>query len=285
MLETRRFDDADAFLDLAGPFLRGREPEHMLTLGSVETIRQLGGRVTAGALVAVLRRGTVVATGTWSGPWELVVSEVDDPRAIEALVEAFADDPLPGVHAPTEHVDRFVASWTTRNGGTARRILRERIHALERVTAPAGVPGALRRANPADRNVLIDWMQAFDVESFGAEAGRRDVAALADELVASSHRKGWVWDDAGPVSTASTTGATPNGIRVGAVYTPPERRGRGYATACVAAVSQAELDAGRRWCFLFTDLANPISNRIYRRIGYEPVRDVDIYRFDRTQAG
>jgi predicted GNAT family acetyltransferase len=152
------------------------------------------------------------------------------------------------------------------------------------VTAPTGVPGALRRAKPADRDLLIQWMHAFDVESFGPEAGRRDVAALADELVASGHRKGWVWDDGGPVSTASTTGQTPNGIRVGAVYTPPEHRGQGYATACVAAVSQAELDVGRRWCFLFTDLANPISNRIYRRIGYEPVRDVDIYRFDGAPA-
>ena len=285
MLETRRVDDANAFLDLAGPFLRAREPEHMLTLGSVDTLRRLGGRVTVGGLVAVLDRGAVVATGAWTGPWELVVSEVDDPRAIDALVEAFAGDPLPGVHAPVEHADAFVETWTARAGGTARRILRERIHALERVTAPSGVPGALRRATPADRDLLARWMHGFNVESFGSNAGRRDVDALADELVASSHRRGWVWDDGGAVSTASTTGETPNGIRVGAVYTPPEHRGRGYATACVAAVSQAELDAGRRWCFLFTDLANPVSNRIYRRIGYEPVRDVDIFRFDRAPTG
>ena len=63
------------------------------------------------------------------------------------------------------------------------------------------------------------------------------------------------------------------------MYTPPEFRGRGYASACVAAASQAQLDAGRRFCFLFTDLANATSNHIYQEIGYEPVRDVEVYRF------
>ncbi len=285
MIETRRFHDADAFLEVARPFLEAREPEHMLTLGSLATIRTLGGQVTEGALVVAVRGGEVVATGVSTGPWELIVSEVDDPRAIPALVEALGGDPLPGVHAPVEHAGAFVEGWTARTGGTARRILRERIHALERVTPPHDVPGHLRRAQPDDREVLIDWMAAFDRESFGAEAGRRNVTALADEMIQAPFRTGYLWDDGGPVSTACTAGTTPHGVRNGAVYTPPERRGRGYASACVATISQLELDAGRRWCFLFTDLANPTSNRIYRRIGYEPVRDVDIYRFEPAVAG
>jgi predicted GNAT family acetyltransferase len=70
-------------------------------------------------------------------------------------------------------------------------------------------------------------------------------------------------------------------VRIGPVYTPPEARNRGYASALVAAISQAQLDAGRRFCFLFTDLANPTANHIYQAIGYEPVRDVDMWRHDR----
>jgi hypothetical protein len=42
-------------------------------------------------------------------------------------------------------------------------------------------------------------------------------------------------------------------------------------------VSVALLDSGRRYCLLFTDLANPTSNQIYRQIGYWPVCDVDLY--------
>ncbi|HJW22008.1 MAG TPA: GNAT family N-acetyltransferase, partial [Candidatus Limnocylindrales bacterium] len=75
-------------------------------------------------------------------------------------------------------------------------------------------------------------------------------------------------------------GLTPNGIRVGPVYTPPELRGRGYASNLVAGVSQLQLDAGRTFVFLFTDLANPTANKIYQEIGYEPVNDVDEYEFD-----
>ena len=69
-------------------------------------------------------------------------------------------------------------------------------------------------------------------------------------------------------------------MRVGPVYTPPELRGRGYATTLTAAVSQDQLDQGRRFVTLFTDLANPTSNRIYQAIGYRPVRDVDVVAFE-----
>ena len=82
-----------------------------------------------------------------------------------------------------------------------------------------------------------------------------------------------------PVSLAGFGSRTPNGIRVGPVYTPPERRGNGYASALVGRMTAALLEAGHRFCFLFTDLANPTSNGIYQRIGYEAVTDVDQYAF------
>jgi predicted GNAT family acetyltransferase len=68
-------------------------------------------------------------------------------------------------------------------------------------------------------------------------------------------------------------------MRIGPVYTPPALRKRGYASALTAALSQELLDSGRKFCFLFTDLANPTSNRIYQQIGYQAVCDVDEYRF------
>ena len=73
---------------------------------------------------------------------------------------------------------------------------------------------------------------------------------------------------------AAAVETTPNGTRVGYVYTPPSFRGRGYASATVASLSQQLLDGRRRFCFLYTDLANPTSNAIYQRIGYQPVAEV-----------
>ena len=78
---------------------------------------------------------------------------------------------------------------------------------------------------------------------------------------------------------AGVGGLTPHGIRIGPVYTPPELRGHGYASNLVAGVTQRQLDAGRDYVFLFTDLANPTSNKIYQDIGYQPVNDIDEWDF------
>ena len=77
---------------------------------------------------------------------------------------------------------------------------------------------------------------------------------------------------------AGWSGPTAHGIRVNAVYTPVELRGQGYASATVAALSQLLLDRGYRFCCLYTDLSNPTSNAIYKRIGYDPVTDSSVYR-------
>jgi len=89
-----------------------------------------------------------------------------------------------------------------------------------------------------------------------------------------------IWSHKGnPVSMAGYSGPTTNGIRIGAVYTPPTQRKKGYASACVAGLSQYLLDLGFQFCFLFTDLMNPTSNHIYQQIGYQAVSDVDTFEF------
>ena len=70
-------------------------------------------------------------------------------------------------------------------------------------------------------------------------------------------------------------------MRIGPVYTPPADRGRGYASNLVAATSQDVLDRGRRFCFLFTNVANPTSNKIYQALGYAVVCDVEQVHFAR----
>jgi hypothetical protein len=153
--------------------------------------------------------------------------------------------------------------------------MRLRIYELRRVTPPRYSPGWLRPAGEKDSSLVVGWMEAFNQEAApnnpppDPEATRR---RIADGSI-------FLWDDNGPVSMALKTRPTQHGISVGAVYTPPEHRRRGYATSCVAVLSQQLLDAGFDYCTLFTDLSNPTSNDIYQQIGYRSVCDFREIKF------
>ncbi|HZD86636.1 MAG TPA: GNAT family N-acetyltransferase, partial [Gaiellaceae bacterium] len=168
--------------------------------------------------------------------------------------------------------------WSAFSGAAARTTMRQGIYELERVEEPPQPPGGVRVADERDRGLVVRWFEAFADEVVHEDAPGRDQAARAVDRRYSVATSGFLlWEDGGAVvSLAGWGGPTPNGIRIGPVYTPPELRGRGYATALTAELSQQLLDGrllagGRRFCFLYTDLANPTSNAIYERIGYRRV--------------
>lgn len=85
------------------------------------------------------------------------------------------------------------------------------------------------------------------------------------------------WDDDGgqerPVSYAGHTVPAHGVQRIGPVYTPPDHRGRGCASACTAAVAAGLRERGAAEVCLYTDVVNPTSNKIYQAIGFEPLHD------------
>jgi predicted GNAT family acetyltransferase len=188
---------------------------------------------------------------------------------------------LPGVQGPVEVVRAFVEELRARGGPPAHLDVSERIFRLTEVIPPRPVAGFARAPVAADRDRIAEWVWAFQIEALGDD-DREGAELAADRWMAGRGRRLTVWEDGGAiVSLVGVTGPTPNGIRVGPVYTPPESRARGYASALTAAVSQAQLDAGRTFVFLFTDLSNPTSNHIYQAIGYEPVSDFEVWEFER----
>jgi predicted GNAT family acetyltransferase len=279
-MELRRFADVDGFLATAGDFLAAREAEHNLIFGICSNLRtnptMFGGPPY---LAVVTDSGRVVAAALRTPPHRLILSEIDDAAAIRLLVEDVRSPDLGGVLGPREHARAFVEAWTTGGGAPPRLAISERIYRLTSVVPPRPVLGTVRVATPADRDLVVAWTEGFMRDAFGA-ADPEEVVSTADRWLSGRERTLYLWVDGEPVSLAGVGGPTPNGIRIGPVYTPPAARRQGYASALVAAVSQAELDAGRRFCFLFTDLANPTSNHVYMDIGYEPVCDVDGYAFD-----
>ena len=282
-IEVQRFTEAQGFLDEVGPFLAEHEAEHNLLFGIAATLIIDPDRFRDPPfLAAITRENEVVGAALMTPPFNVVLSLVDDLDAIPALAHELGRSQfsVPGITAPVDVARRFAQLWTERHGLTGRVATSERIYRVERITPPTGVSGSIRTATDADRDLLIEWMRAFFIEALEGH-GESETETLVDSGLQTGSRTFYLWEDDGrPVSMAAATGPTPNGIRVGPVYTPPDARRHGYASAVTAAASQAQLDAGRRFVFLFTDLENPTANRIYQAIGYEPVIDVDQWTFE-----
>ena len=283
---VERFTSVESYLERVGPFLAAREPEQMLILGITSSLLAFPDSLEQPVYFAAVIDGDRVALAAIrTPPWRLVIGEIDDPRLLAPLIEDLANDPaardLPGVMGPDPEVERFAKAWATRTGTETRRAMGERAHKLERVREVRRPSGSMRPATEADRPLLAEWLLAFAAEAVPGDPPV-DPQPMIDRWLAGGARGLRVWDDARTVTSfAGFGGPTPNGVRVGPVYTPPELRNRGYATALVADLSAERLAAGKRFCFLFTDLANPTANHIYQEIGYEPVRDVAVYVFER----
>lgn len=281
-LTLTTYDSAAAFRDRAEPFLMGQEAANNLMLGLTHTLITAPQQFPATPYLATVEHdGDVVAAYLRTPPYNLLLSTTDMPAALDLVAERLhaAGSALPGVTGPAALSHVFAGLWQRQTGAHFRLARSTRAFALRQVRPVTGVAGAIRRASHDQRTLLLHWMTAFS-HDIGEEAAPDRLAPAVDARLEQELGGFWLWEVAGePVSMVGATGLTPNGVRIAPVYTPPEHRRRGYASAATAAVSQHLLDAGRTFCFLFTDLANPTANHIYQEIGYEPVCDVESYEF------
>ncbi len=284
-MQLTRFDSIAPFWMQAEPYLCQREAEHNLMLGVGGAIRDGSVSVSNPYLALATEGGALVMVSLRTPPRELLISCDAPPPAIDLLADDLltVDPALNGVTAARDVSLRFAQAWESRTGCAYRRHMAMRIFRLDQVFPPQpAASGMMRAARTDERDLLTDWAVAFSAEALDVLTRDNAERMIERLLTGNPEQRGLrVWEDGGrAVSMAAYGGPTPHGIRVNLVYTPPELRGRGYASACVAALSQELLKSGRQFCFLFTDLANPTSNHIYQMIGYRPVSDVDMYRFE-----
>ncbi len=180
---------------------------------------------------------------------------------------------LPGVLGPAATASRFAEAWAGLGKGAATPTSTERLYEVRDLRFPEGVDGRPRRAAQADRELLLSWLPGF--EAGAGWAGSDPAAVFVTRRLAAGEV--WIWDDDGPVSMAARTEAVAGVARIQAVNTPPEQRGRGYASAGVAALSASVLAQGLR-CVLNANLSNVVANSIYQRLGYQAVSDVLRYQ-------
>ena len=277
-------EDLGEFVATAGPFLRARPVPNTLPLTIAQTLRvtglhsygeqaplfgwwRHGGQASPG--------GPVAAACLQTPPFPLVLS-AGPPGAFGELAAelAGAGRMLPGVNAAEQEAAEFVACWQRQAGVAAAVHQRHRLYRLHALAPPQPAPpGRARPATTADRGLVAAWLAEFHAEAGSlAERDRAEQATAAARTIDRGTLI--IWEDGGaPVSMAGASRQVAGMARVGPVYTPPALRRRGYAGAATAAVTQAALDAGAGEVLLFTDLANPVSNSIYQRLGYEPVQD------------
>lgn len=262
----------DEFFEHCSAFLSATQAEHNLILG-LEAALVTGDHDYDPPiyLAWVESGGAVIGVVFRTPPYKVGVGELP-PSVIPDLVTDLETvyDTIPAVMGPPATARAVAELWAERKGATVRTGSRLRIHALRAVREGlVAAPGHLRVARSEDQPLVRDWLSAFEVET-GIPG--LDPGVASARMIRSGQL--YIWDHDGAACMCAALGATTTAMRVGYVYTPPTRRGSGYATSAVATLSALVLATGRQSLFLYTDLANPISNRIYARIGYEPVIDV-----------
>ncbi len=272
-VSVRHEQDPRRVLTVAEPFLESDPVQHNLILTLLHRCAALG----ATGRFWLAEQGVDVVGVVFQWPTHFFATVTPMPPAVvDTVVDAIVDAgmELPGVNGEVTTSARFAGRWTERTRGSASATDPSRLYALDRVVPPP-IPssGVARRVEDADRDLVVDWFAAFGVET--GEALASDPSAVLRRIGAGELS---VWDDDGPVAVAGCSTPVAAATRIGPVYTPPDRRGRGYASALVGALAGSAQDAGLG-CLLYTQLENATSNAIYRAIGFRAVAEILRYEF------
>ncbi len=266
-LELQRFDDVDLFRAATAEFLYSHieSYSHLYGLARALTAEKMAAH---GLWLARLHRAGVTcgvaAIAIPMAQRPLSVTDLDDEGA--ALVAAALAVDGPRLHAVIGNVDA-ARRMATHLGCSVTERVRIGNHVLDRAPVLPACAGHMRAATAEDFELVLGWEDTF-VRECGLPHDRAAIVATVRERLHGPAPLEWLWEVDG-TPAAKTMGRPMETIaRIAQVYTPPEQRGRGYAGALVGSLCGALREQGCRLVFLSTDMANPTSNGVYRRIGF-----------------
>ena len=202
---------------------------------------------------------------------------------IRCLVDGLKDHDIPGVTTEKNLAECFAKEYATVKGLNFNTTMSQRIYELKAVNPNIKQFGCVRLLNEKDMHFFPYWAEAFNAASIYGNTQMSIPQDANSYHYRLSTKKQYVLEDNGiPVSMAGYTKETQTAICVSFVYTPTYYRGNGYASSCVAQISQIALDKGFTKCVLYTDLLNPTSNSIYQKIGYTPICDSLMLKFNKS---
>jgi len=271
---------AREFLHFAGGMLYANEKVNNLILGVAERlVRDPEAYQKPFFTVVMAEDDGVILAALMTPPHNLILGGDDQyQEGVSALVDYLLDHPvdIPGVIAPAHIAKCFAYEWEKLMKEDSKLSMRQKVYELRAVHMPPMPPGDFRIAGVGDVSQVAAWLHAFEIEAMGKH-GDLDLER-AKTLIDKGNIV--VWECDGEIaSMAMKTRPVTHSISISGVFTPPEQRRQGYAAALVAKLSQHLLESGYQSVTLYTDLANPTSNSIYRRIGYQPVCDYRMYSF------
>jgi GNAT superfamily N-acetyltransferase len=273
-------EDVAAYRDATADLLRGEPERYNVFVTILDRLARLGGDVFGEPAVLGWWAGgaapAVQAAFLQTPPREMLITALP-AGAAAPLAQALADRGAgpPGVNGAEPDATAFARAWSLISGQSFAVHERHRLHRLGSLVPPDPAPdGIARLAGAADRDVVRSFSDAFADD---VSQPRQSHQLTDDRLEAGGIM---LWEVAGePVSMAGVSDPAGGVARVGPVYTPKDRRGRGYGGAVTAAITQLALARGATSVILYTDLANPTSNALYARLGYRPAEDQVILRF------
>jgi predicted GNAT family acetyltransferase len=277
------YNKINDFLSTAQPILELDEAANNVLLGSCLALKKrLSPKDPAPFLATVNDNDDkIVVIAVMTIPRKVILYDTQISNTVEALEilanRIFKFEPsLSTVMAKPPISRKFAEMFSKISGKKLRIQFEHRAFELKQVVRPTMTEGHLRQATPDDLELITQWIYSFIKEALYED----DLPRARESAVRRIEAKElYLWVVGTPVSMAGSARPTKNTIAVNAVYTPPENRKNGYASACVAVLSQKLLDSGYKSCVLFTDLANPTSNKIYQSVGYKPVADFTAHEF------
>ena len=281
-METELFLKASDFLARAGDALIKDEVRYGLIYGIAHRLvddAHVYGEDDPWFCVIADETG-VQAVAMRTPPYNVLLANISgnakkNARLLADSIFAFSKN-IPGVVGDKEIADHFVENWCETQKVSISGKMAQQVYRLLRISNIKIAPGNLRLAAEEDKSLLNRWAHSFHRDVYSSS----NLSVPEDDIVPRiDRREVFLWEHDVPVSMAAKSISTINGIRVNFVYTPPELRHRRYATSCVAMLCQEALDSGYKHCLLYADLANPISNSLYKKIGFEEVCDSAEYTF------
>ena len=287
-MHFKTYTDVNEFYDATYDLLMCHEAQNLIPLGNIilgkEGKDKSGWRDPANWYMATVSDSDgVQLVAIMTPPHNITLYAKDnkiDESAVSCLIDNIEDVPVPGVMARKDMALHFAESFCTAKGLTFETKMEQRIYELTEVNPEIPYMGTMRLVEESDMYFLPYWLEAF----YSAEEYGKTTMNIPQDAEVYQHRiaqkKIYVLEEQGkPVSIAGITREMQSVCGVAHVYTPPYFRRKGYATSCVARLSQIILDRGFTKCVLYTDLANPTSNSIYQKIGYRPICDSGMLKF------